>query len=783
MGLYSNYQFYGFQQGDAVPSLSLLGHTQGRILALLTAIWLFVVGFLLIGSYQHEQDFAYKRLYNKSEAAYIQFERHWPELKLDSKAEQTAYLNQLSKHFEPSVQFSVIAENGRVVASTLSNLTQLSYSPVIYQFKSAQDRGETCVYDLSSLQAHSVNACANYLENSQVYLIVSIHKDDLIYYWAEHNLYLMGAVIIGIMTFLILYLILSNQQNILLRKQEATEIIVQNQGNDFKRLLSNLPGLVYRLQVKEKKMDYVSPGSVQLLGYSPDYFIDNNTTPFDLIEDDDRQDFNRQSHTAHFSLKSFELIYRLKTIHSERKWVLDRGRCYIDQHGVQFVEGVILDITERELVRQQIEYLAIQDPLTELYNRYKFNDELVNAVDDANRRHEHFAMLFIDLDRFKNINDSLGHQLGDRLLRKVAARLQTIIPKQHFLARMGGDEFVILMRSVGHVSEVEILARKINRSLRQPFSIDNYQLRTSCSIGISLCPDDSTHSHILWRYSDTAMYQVKNRGGDGFQFFTPEMGELVQHRITIEHAFVPALENNQFELHYQPQVDIKTNKVIGAEALIRWHHPTLGFISPVEFIPIAEETGFINELGDWIINEALIQLSKWNKVDKNFTMAINVSAMQIKDDFPKKLNNLLMQHSISASNVELEITESLLMENIDYIQPLLTTIKELGVKFAIDDFGTGYSSLSYLRYLPIDKLKIDRAFIMNLETNQADVAMVKSIIAMAKNLNLKVLAEGIETAAQLDILKNQECDSYQGYYFDTPIDKDKFYSLYFIPCT
>jgi EAL domain-containing protein (putative c-di-GMP-specific phosphodiesterase class I) len=279
------------------------------------------------------------------------------------------------------------------------------------------------------------------------------------------------------------------------------------------------------------------------------------------------------------------------------------------------------------------------------------------------------------------------------------------------------------------------------------------------------------------------MYQVKNRGGDGFQFFTPEMGELVQHRIKIEHAFVPALESKQFELHYQPQVDIKTNKVIGAEALIRWHHPTLGFISPVEFIPIAEETGFINELGDWIINEALIQLSKWSKVDKNFTMAINVSAMQIKDDFPKKLNNLLMLHGINANNVELEITESLLMENIDFIQPLLTTIKELGVKFAIDDFGTGYSSLSYLRYLPIDKLKIDRAFIMNLETNQADVAMVKSIIAMAKNLNLKVLAEGIETAAQLDILKSQECDSYQGYYFATPIDKDKFYSLYFIPCT
>jgi diguanylate cyclase (GGDEF)-like protein/PAS domain S-box-containing protein len=778
MALYSTHVFYSHYQGDAVLGLSVLGHPNRKILAVLATVWFCVFGFLVIGSYQHDQDFSYKRLYNKSESAFIQFERDWPDLKLDSKVEQIVYLNLLSEHFNPSIQVSIITESGRIIASTLSNLTQLSYSPVVYQFKNAQDEGEICIYGLSSLQAHSVNACAHYLESAEVYLIVSIHKDDFIYYWADHNFYLISAVIIGMLTCLVLYYILSNQQKILLHKQNIAVKNYQQQGSDFKRLLSNLPGLVYRLQVKNKKMDYVSPGSMQLLGYSPDYFIDNDITPFNLIEEDDQHDFNRQSHAAHFSLKPFELIYRLKTIHGERKWVLDRGRCYIDQDGVQFVEGVILDITERELVRQQIEYLAIQDPLTELYNRYKFNDELVNAVDDANRRHEHFAMLFIDLDRFKTINDSLGHQLGDRLLRKVASRLQTIIPKQHFLGRMGGDEFVILMRSVGHVSEVEILARNINRSLRKPFSIDNYQLRTSCSIGISLCPDDSTHSHILWRYSDTAMYQVKNRGGDGFQFFTAEMGEVVQHRIKIEHAFVPALENKEFELHYQPQVDIKTNLVIGAEALIRWHHPTLGFISPEEFIPIAEETGFINELGDWIINEALAQLSKWSKVNKDFTMAINVSAMQIKEEFPKKLNNLLMQHSVYASNVELEITESLLMENIDFVQPLLTTIKELGVKFAIDDFGTGYSSLSYLRYLPIDKLKIDRAFIMNLESNEADVAMAKSIIAMAKNLKLKVLAEGIETVAQLDILKAQECDSYQGYYFGIPVDKDKFYSLY-----
>lgn len=757
---------------------SFLGHSHARVYAVLAFAWISVVSFLLLGSYHHDRESAYQRLSYKTEAAFIQFERHWSDLELDRRSDQVAYLKQLAQHFKPLIHFSVIRNNGKIVASTLNNLTQLSYSPVIHQFIDADAQGDNCIFDLSSLQAHSVNACSLFLESKEVYLVSSLHFDDLMSYWVERNLYLIGAVLAGLLIFSGLYHLLTSQQFFLLKKQRDVSDEFERQGSDFKRLLSNLPGLVYRLQVKDQKLDYVSPGSMQLLGYPPEHFIDNHTTPFDLIEDDDKHDFTRQSHSAHFSLKPFELIYRLKTIHGERKWVLDRGRCYMDHHGEQFVEGVILDITERELVRQQIEYLAIQDPLTELFNRYKFNDELVNAVDDANRRHDHFAMLFIDLDRFKTINDSLGHQLGDRLLRKVASRLQTIIPKQHFLARMGGDEFVILMRAVSQISDVEVLARNINRSMRKPFNIDSYQLRTSCSIGISLCPDDSTHSHILWRYADTAMYQVKNRGGDGYQFFTSEMGDIVQHRITIEHGFVPALENKQFELHYQPQVDIQTGEVIGAEALIRWHHPTLGFISPVEFIPIAEETGFIHDLGDWITHEALTQLAHWSKFNKNFTMAINVSALQITEEFPKKLNNLLMQHGVNPQLVELEITESLLMENIDFVQPLLNTIKELGVKFAIDDFGTGYSSLSYLRYLPIDKLKIDRAFVMNLEENKADVAMAKSIIAMAKNLNLKVLAEGIETIAQLEILKEQECDSYQGYYFGRPCDKDTFYSLY-----
>ncbi len=745
---------------------------------MLACIWLILVGLLLYNDFQREQDAAYSKLEFKTEASAIQFERHWQSLRFESRKNKEVYLQQFSEGFEPRLHFSVINSSGRIDASSLKNLTQLSYGPVLKQFKHSLELGQNCLSKLSNFQVQGVSACVFFFPEYKVYFVSSLHTDQFLNYWLSHSGSFILAVILGLLVFSVLFYLLSVQQNNIFSKQLILTQKYQKQDSDFKRLISNLPGLVYRLRLDDKKLDYVSPGCLQLFGFTPEHFLQENVTPFDLIDQQDKEEYKRQSHAAHFSQKPFELIYRINTLNGDQKWVLDRGRCYQGVQGEHFVEGVMLDITERELVRQQIEYLAIQDPLTELYNRYKFNDELVNAVDDCNRKHEQFAMLFIDLDRFKNINDSLGHQLGDRLLRKVASRLQSLIPEEHFLARMGGDEFVILMRFNEKTDEISILAESINTALRKPFNIDTYQLRTSCSIGISLCPNDSIHSHVLWRYADTAMYQIKNRGGDGYQFFTQNMGEKVQHRIKIEHGFIPGLENKQFELYFQPQVDINNGLVIGAEALIRWKHPTLGFISPAEFIPIAEETGFIHDLGDWIIHQALSQLARWQKVNPKITMAVNVSALQITEDFPQKIENFLKQYNINKNTLELEITETLLMENIDFVQPLLSKVCDLGVYFAIDDFGTGYSSLSYLRYLPINKLKIDRAFVLNLEENNEDVAMVKAIIAMAKNLNLKVLAEGIETKPQLRILQEQGCDSYQGYYFSRPVEKETFYSLY-----
>ena len=753
---------------------NVLGFSKFKLVIWLASIWLLLVSLLLLDNYYTEKSHVFSELLFKTQSGAMQYE-----LLIASQVDEDAtykkeFLYSLANSFHPTLDLTIISKNGRIASSTLEQLNQLSYSPVLHQFSN----DIKCIESLGRLLAEPLSGCMVSIENAQSFFLASLSTKAFRNFWLQKNKHYLVASLISFLAFGLLVYLLSLIQAKILTQEVENSLKYKQKDEDFKRLISNLPGLVYRFKVTDKKLMFVSSGSLQLLGYPPEHFMQNDLTPFDLIDDDDINDFTQQSHSARFSLKPFELVYRVNSLSGERKWVLDRGRCIKDQDGQHFVEGVMLDITERELVRQQIEYLAIQDPLTELYNRYKFNDELVDAVDDATRKKEHFAMLFIDLDRFKNINDSLGHQLGDRLLRKVASRLQTLVPEQHFLARMGGDEFVVLMRNIVQKNEIELLADKINSALRKPFNIDSYQLRTSCSIGISLCPDDSTQSHILWRYADTAMYQIKNRGGDGYQFFTSKMGDLVQQRIKIEHGFIPGLEHKEFELYFQPQVDINTGKVLGAEALIRWNHPTLGFISPAEFIPIAEETGFIHELGDWIIHESLTQLERWQKINPRMTMAVNVSALQITQEFPDKIASFLKQYHINKNTLELEITESLLMENIGFVQPLLSKVCDHDVFFAIDDFGTGYSSLSYLRYLPINKLKIDRAFVMNLETNQEDVAMVKAIISMSKNLNLKVLAEGIETQSQLRILQEQGCDSFQGYLFSRPVDKDTFYDLY-----
>ena len=762
--------------------LSTILSTQRRKYAYVFALgaWLLVSGSLLIGSYQTQKQDVFNRLGFESQHGFIQFEQHWPDLRLQSLVAQNTFLRELSQHASPALHFSLFNQNGKAIASSLNDLNALSYLSTLSTFKKTNTQAQQCISQLPGLKIKGVQACAYIYQDAFIFM-ASIHNEGMLLFWLDQKKPLLLSIVfsLGLLLFFMYY-----SNNYFLRIQSEHETLhdnIKKQETEFKRLTSNLPGILYRLDLQDHSLTYISSGSLKLFGHAPDYFITNNISPFDLIDEDDRDQFTQKSKAAHFSLQPFEMTYRIKTTQGEYKWVLDRGRCFQTQDKDFFVEGVMLDITERELIRQQVEYLGVKDPLTELYNRFKFNDELVQAVSHAKITGERFAMLFIDLDRFKNINDSLGHQLGDRLLQKIAQRLQHILPSHLFLARMGGDAFMVLVSNVENLNDVEVLARAINDHMRQVFHLDTYELRTSCSIGISLCPDHSEHSHILWRYADTAMYQVKHKGGDSYQFFTQELGDMVQHRINIEHSFIPSFKNNQFELYFQPQVDIHSNDILGCEALIRWFHPEMGAISPAEFIPIAEETGFIHILGDWILEHSIQQLKIWLKYNPNFIMSVNVSALQVTEEFPEKLEKLLKKYQIDGRSLELEITESLLMENIDYVLPLLNKVTLLGVGFAIDDFGTGYSSLSYLRYLPINKLKIDRAFVMNIENNNDDVNMVKAIIAMSKSLNLVILAEGIENITQLNLLKELSCERYQGYYFNKPLDHETFSTLYLNP--
>jgi diguanylate cyclase (GGDEF)-like protein len=431
--------------------------------------------------------------------------------------------------------------------------------------------------------------------------------------------------------------------------------------------------------------------------------------------------------------------------------------------------------------QQQVEYLATRDPLTELANRYLFNDELVNHI-DRYRDKTSIALLFIDLDRFKTINDSLGHQVGDRLLKLVAVRLKECINETTLLARLGGDEFMIMMKNPDSLEAVETLAHSINVVLSKTYELDYYKLNTSCSIGISMYPQDSTESHILLRNADTAMYSAKAKGGNRFQFYTDEMNQKVNSRLTIETELRRAIKEGEFEVHYQPQINAYTGALEGAEALVRWIHPTAGMISPIEFIPVAEETGLIRDIGDWVLEQACITFKQWNQeAELDLSVAVNVSVIQLDDSFVLRVQEILNQTGFSNQHLELEITESLLMDNVQENVRILENINRQGVRFAMDDFGTGYSSLSYLRQFPISKLKIDRSFVNDITDDPDDEAIIRAIIAMGQTLKLKVIAEGVENHQQLLLLQSMGCDSYQGYYFSKPLAAEEFYKKYIQP--
>ena len=472
--------------------------------------------------------------------------------------------------------------------------------------------------------------------------------------------------------------------------------------------------------------------------------------------------------------------YQILDDNGQTRWFLVNGQPVFDELG-QFTgyRGTGSDITERKLTEQRVHHVAQHDTLTGLPNRSLLQDRLSQAVAYASRSGNPVWVMLIDLDRFKFVNDSMGHKAGDVLLMTVAARLRSSLRDADTVARLSGDEFVVIVSERGDQQLTPEIVQRVMNSVAQPVMLGTKEFFVTCSIGVAVYPSESTAADTLIEHADIAMYRAKKLGRNNFQFYTPAMNEESMERVRIESALRNAVERGEFVLYYQPQLDLKTGKVCGMEALIRWQHPELGMVPPSRFISIAEETGMIVAIGAWVLRTACAQNKAWQDAgfDK-LRVAVNLSARQFgAPDLIDNLASVLSETGLEPKYLEIELTESLFMSDITPAVDLLHRMKALGVNLSIDDFGTGYSSLSYLSRFPIDVLKIDRSFVADITRDANDEAIVTSIIALAHNLKLAVIAEGVETQEQLDYLRRHGCDEMQGYYFSKPLAADEFEQL------
>ncbi len=438
------------------------------------------------------------------------------------------------------------------------------------------------------------------------------------------------------------------------------------------------------------------------------------------------------------------------------------------------------DITERKKMEEEIRYLAYYDSLTDLPNRVLLNDKLKKILEN---KEQQVAVLYLDLDRFKLVNDSLGHSYGDLLLREVANRLKIIIPKEAIASRQGGDEFTVVLPDINGIEDVLLVVDHISDIFSQPFSLMGNEVYIKTSIGISMFPKDGEDGEVLIKNADAAMYKSKEKSGTGYHFFESEMNNRSLESIKLENALYKALDRNELDIYYQPQIDSRTNSIIGVEALLRWIHPTEGMISPADFIPIAEDTGLIVPIGEWVLENACKQLKKWHEEGNHaLSVSVNLSSRQFEEnDLVEVVQRILIDVNLAPEFLHLELTENQIIKNKDLTVEMMEQLKEIGVKIAIDDFGTGYSSLGYLKNFPIDALKIDKSFIQDIrEDDDSNSAITNTIITLAQNLKLNVIAEGVETKEQLDFLLSKDCYLMQGYYFSVPLKAEALKEKYLI---
>ncbi|MDX1809694.1 MAG: EAL domain-containing protein [Sulfurospirillaceae bacterium] len=481
-----------------------------------------------------------------------------------------------------------------------------------------------------------------------------------------------------------------------------------------------------------------------------------------------------------------------KEINKKGRWqgeIIDRkknGELYISETSIVSLEdkdgnitnyiAVSSDITLKKEQEKVINNLAYYDGLTKLPNRIFFEDRFNRKINLAKKKKRNLALLFIDLDNFKNINNTFGHLIGDKFLQNAAKRLQEITREEDVIGRFGGDEFIILIEDFVELSDLAILANKIVEAFNQPFQVDRNKFFSGASIGISVFPDNGASYHELMKAADTAMYYVKSSGKSGYEFYSKIMSETVSARMKLSNNLRNALENEEFTLFYQPKIDLSTNTIYGMESLLRWNNANLGAVSPDQFIPVLEESGQIYSVGLWVIRQALNDTKILHSLGfSDLIVSINVSYFQIQNDnFLADLKNIVTEIGIKKTHIELEITETQIMNNIESALVKLNEITSYGIKISIDDFGTGYSSLSYLKQLPADTIKIDKSFVLDIDKDEDDKSIVKAIIALSESLNKNVIAEGSETQAHIDTLKELGCKRVQGFFYSKPLPYDAF---------
>ncbi|ARU60153.1 hypothetical protein CBW65_03090 [Tumebacillus avium] len=654
---------------------------------------------------------------------------------------------------------------GRLLASNPACLSILGYEG--HDFKNRTVFEVVVEEELEKARTH-FSAAVN--GNPQTYELLVYHKDGrrLALQVTNVPIYADG-VVVGIYGI---------AKNITEQKAAEHERVLTTQK--YQDLLETIEAVVWEGNPETFEYLFISPQSRRILGYTPEQLISDHAFWQSKVHPDDFEMMMSYCKQEVAAGRSHTIEYRMIAADGRTVWLKDFVTVVQENGVVTGCRGIMVDITARKLAEERLQHIAYFDVLTSMPNRTLFEDRLSLEMARSRRQSQTLAVLLLDLDRFKYINDTLGHAVGDELIRAVAERLQTCVREGDTVSRIGGDEFTLILPDLRSPQDAVSVARMILQRMTAPFVIEQNELFATCSIGISFFPDDGADLSTLMKNAESAMYRAKERGRNNYQLYTTSMNEDAMQKLSLERYLRKALGLDEFVLFYQPQVNVQSGEIFGVEALLRWKHPTLGMVSPASFIPLAEETGLIVPIGEWVLRTACEQIKSWHAAGYgHLTVAVNLSARQFQqEDLVEMVQRVLEETSVEPRFLELEITESVTMHNVERAIVILNELKNLGIRISLDDFGTGYSSLSYLKHFPIHTLKIDQSFVRDITTDADDAAIATSVIALAHSLNLQVVAEGVETEEHLRYLAARGCVEMQGYHFSRPLPAQEIEALF-----